>query len=619
MRLAECSDSPSPSHWQELSRIDPNLVLMYSVEEVPRSKSEEVSFSRRAREFVELHDQVETSVNLLNSLETFLSTFQTDLSAVSGQISDLQDRSKDIESRLKSRRKIEKPLSNLLTDLTIPPPLATVILDTRVDESWIPAIENFEHRLDVLRARTRVKAARDLGEVAEGLRIAAATKLRVFFMALLQPIRTSMTTNMQVIQTSVFLKYKPLYGFLHRQAPSVAQEIQKAYLSAARTYYETGFRRYMRSLGWIKARNTEKADTIVSATVTTDSSSEIDFARLEYARIEGPSVTLTYMADDKSYKEPVEALLRSALLVLMDNGTAEYAFVTAFFALEAGLTRTSLSKESSKTLFPQPSSSHEQVADDAASAPASEDGLTPKARQRSDSIYSTSGSRSPANLTKESQSSLNALWKQIMDPALEHTQNFVKASLEPLPSVIPLLTMIRLTEEVMVEIQKRDCPPLETFVFGLRLQMWPLFQKMMTEQVDALKKLAEGASAGYFRRAVETTDALVSTICKRYTTLFLSFVILTEQSEETMIFSNLIRLRQELTKLVETHTEKISDTRNKAKSRSILYEELLQGFSRGFRPAPAHPKAQTEIAYWKEKEEQARKSMGATQGTGSRR
>lgn len=46
----------------------------------------------------------QTSVNLLDSLESFLSTFQKDLSAVSGQIADLQDRSKDIYNRLKSRR-----------------------------------------------------------------------------------------------------------------------------------------------------------------------------------------------------------------------------------------------------------------------------------------------------------------------------------------------------------------------------------------------------------------------------------------------------------------------------------------------------------------------------------
>ena len=74
----------------------------------------------RAKDYVDLHDQVQvcyaiqliassltltqTSVSLLDNLETFLSTFQKDLAAVAGQISELQDRSKDIDNRLKSRK-----------------------------------------------------------------------------------------------------------------------------------------------------------------------------------------------------------------------------------------------------------------------------------------------------------------------------------------------------------------------------------------------------------------------------------------------------------------------------------------------------------------------------------
>jgi len=124
----------------------------------------------------------------LDSLESFLSTFQRDLSSVSGQISELQERSTDIDNRLKSRRvgsskvnqdanlilslqRIEKPLSNLLSELVIPPSLAITILDTNPGEPWIAAITDFEQRLDVLKARSRVRAARDLGDVAEGLRI----------------------------------------------------------------------------------------------------------------------------------------------------------------------------------------------------------------------------------------------------------------------------------------------------------------------------------------------------------------------------------------------------------------------------------------------------------------
>ncbi|KAJ7228512.1 vacuolar sorting protein [Mycena pura] len=561
----------------------------------------------RARDYLDLHNQVETSVNLLNSLESFLSTFQTDLSAVSGQISNLQDRSKDIENRLKSRRKIEKPLSSLISDITIPPQLATLILDSDVGESWIFPIEDFERRLDAAKGRSRVKAARDLGEVTEGLRIVAATKLRAFFFALFQPIRTNVTTNMQVVQTSVLLKYRPLFAFLQRQAPNVAHELQRSYIAAARVYYETGFRRYARSLGWIKSRTIEKPETIVPSERGADM--VVDPGRLEHAKIEGLGVTLAYMADDKAYKAPAEALARSLLLVFMDNATAEYSFVTMFFAVEP-LTapyEDDLDNGLQSALLSPNGPGWERRR---SSVVGSEHGGHGR-RNRATSVVSigASGTQLTA-VIKGEQASADAIWKQIMDPVLEYTQAFFGTVLEPPPSAVPLLTIIRLTEAVMGEIQKRACPPAESFIFGLRLKMWPVFQKVMSEQVDALKKLADGASAGYFSRAAATTDSVVSNICKRYVALFTSFVILTEQAEETMIFSNLLRLRQELAKLITRHTSQVSDPIAKATAQSAVYEDLLHGLTKGTHLA-AHPKSQQEIAYWANLEEEARRKIVA--------
>lgn len=160
-------------------------------------------------------------------------------------------------------------MSSLLSDLRISPSLAKTILDTDVGDSWLSIIPEFEHRLKTLNARKRVKAARDLAEVAEGLRIVVsyrfptwafllmyqiqtATKIRAFFLLIIQPIKANMSTNMQVLQTSILIKYRPLYEFLQSQAQDVAREIQRAYVAAARVYYETGFRRYTRILGWVK-------------------------------------------------------------------------------------------------------------------------------------------------------------------------------------------------------------------------------------------------------------------------------------------------------------------------------------------------------------------------------
>ncbi|KAL1747657.1 Sac2 family-domain-containing protein [Schizophyllum fasciatum] len=549
----------------------------------------------RAKDYVELHDQVQTSVNLLDSLESFLSTFQKDLSAVSGQISELQDRSKDIENRLKSRRRIEKPLSNLVSDIIVPPPLATLILDTQPGEPWIAAIEDFERRLVTARARTRVKAARDLGDVMEGLKIAAATKLRSFFLSMFHPIRSSVTTNMQVIQSSVLLKYKPLFAFLQRQVHDVANELQRAYVGSARVYYETGFRRYARSLGWVKARKLEKSELITS---DTNKEADLESSRLTYAKIDGPGVTLAYMADEKTFVEPLEALFRSLLLVFMDNATAEYTFISSFFINEPlQPTATDSSNLFSPTLL---SPTHEE-----ASFGGSE--LGEKRRTASVSSFNLTAP-SFATALKEDQAAADSIWKQVMDSVLEYVQTFVKGALEPTPPVVPLLTMIRLTEDVVAEVQKRGCPPVESYIFALRLQLWPAFQKAMSDHVDALKKVAEGASAGYFSRAAPITEDALTAISKRYVALFTSFVTLTEQEEEAMIFSNLLRLRQELSKLILRYSSKISDPVAMNTALSRVYDNLLRGLSGGTH-AIAHPKTQQEIAYWSNLEEDARRKI----------
>ena len=72
--------------------------------------------------------------------------------------------------------------------------------------------------------------------------------------------------------------------------------------------------------------------------------------------------------------------------------------------------------------------------------------------------------------------------------------------------------MIRLTENLVTEIQKRRCPPAENFVFGIRIQMWPVFQKAMHDHIESLKRMAEGTNQSYFSRASPITEATVSKV-----------------------------------------------------------------------------------------------------------
>ncbi|KAI6130398.1 vacuolar sorting protein [Pisolithus croceorrhizus] len=528
----------------------------------------------RAKDYVELHAQVQSSMNLLDSLESFLSSFQRDLSSVSGQISELQERSKDIDGRLKSRRRIEKPLSKLVSELTIPPALILTILDTEVGESWIPVIDDFEGRLDTLEVRARVKAARDLGDISEGASH-CSTKLRAFFLALLQPIKDS---------SSVYMKYRSLFSFLQRKAEPVAKEIQD-------------------SLGWLKVlRVTEKFEALVTLSVH-QGGSRLDHERLSYAKIDGPSVILAYMADDKTHKEPLEAILRSLFLVLMDNATAEYSFITTFFLFQPLAPVGDQENSSSAPLL----SPDHGVVDDGKSIADSE------ARTEVAGPNLSMGRNGLGRLMDTDKSARNELvnlWKKVFDPVLEYTKAFLVSVVEPPPPAIPLLTMVRLTEAVLAEVQKRQCSPLETFFFTMRLQLWPVFQKVMTEHCDSLKKVAEKPS-GYFAKTNPTTDVMISNICQSYTVMFQSFVLLTSEAEETMIFSNLFRLQQELDKLILRHTESVTDPIARATKRSAIYEILLQGLIKSSH-LTQHPKVQTELEHWSEKEQSARQTILST-------
>ena len=84
--------------------------------------------------------------------------------------------------------------------------------------------------------------------------------------------------------------------------------------------------------------------------------------------------------------------------------------------------------------------------------------------------------------------------------------------------------MIRLLENMLHEVQKRDCPPLETFTLGLRLTMWPIFQKEMNAHLESVKKLADGAgSAGFLSSKPSVRDATIQSVSVNSPFFFLPF------------------------------------------------------------------------------------------------
>jgi hypothetical protein len=80
---------------------------------------------------------------------------------------------------------------------------------------------------------------------------------------------------------------------------------------------------------------------------------------------------------------------------------------------------------------------------------------------------------------------------------------------------------------------------MEGICMGLKLSLWPIFQKDMDAQIESVKKLADTAVGGGFGSLLSkpVKDATVRQVSERYAEFFSFIVALSEDEEEGMIFT----------------------------------------------------------------------------------
>ncbi|KAJ1027526.1 hypothetical protein NDA18_003529 [Ustilago nuda] len=396
------------------SRTSSSIQSLHSSALASRTASEHAqdsSYLSLAPTFLSLHQQASSSKQLLDSLEGFLSTFQSDLSTLSTHISALQNTSHAIGSRLDATRDVEIRLASFLSEIALSPRIVDLFFETEPEsrpELWLKAVKQLEKVLEATSPSAtlslppgvaepvadvgEIQAVQQVRRVAEACKNIVASKLRSFLISPHAAIKASVTTNLQVLQNSVLLRHhKPFYAFLARQMPRVAIDVQRSYVQAARLYFETAFRRYVRSLvvlrkRWVEApsgggllltealpsnatlygaggiaalqngmSNLNKALSTTesglvpgrgSYTPTSKDASNLSDSetmsnldpwlfsanRLLYSKLDSPVATvLGYLADDSSFKASPENLFRSLSLVLIDNACSEFTFLVRFF------------------------------------------------------------------------------------------------------------------------------------------------------------------------------------------------------------------------------------------------------------------------------------------------
>lgn len=328
---------------QELHQLETQCIDVY------RAKKEEIKT---------LRDELESCDAVLAALQEMLLGFQADLGGLSGDIRNLQDKSRSLGIQLRNRRHAEGGLRDFLNHIVIAPNLVHAICRGPVNDKFLHCVQDLNRiHVDVHdtiprdwscgMAPSRTIAGREMQTHVHKLRLVAVSRIRDYFLAQMAMLRRPQT-NVRMIQLHGLLKYAELQDFLEEASPEIASEIYKVYIeSMSKTLYAL-FRTYQAQLLQLDATKAGATrqdviaidDAALRDALTSKAKKRVDSFTLGNRANEvlddataRPILAHVALAEEKSY--PYEILFRSIMLHLMDAVTNEYVFCRQFFKRDA--------------------------------------------------------------------------------------------------------------------------------------------------------------------------------------------------------------------------------------------------------------------------------------------
>ncbi|GJC88267.1 vacuolar protein sorting-associated protein 52 B [Colletotrichum liriopes] len=314
-------------------------------------KDETDSYRRQTAEesqFEDLHRAIAACDGVLSSVETNLTSFRNDLAAVSADIESLQSRSTALNVRLENRKAVEKAFGPVVEELSVSPHVVSKISEGHIDDTWVKMLAEVDKRATSYKknmaSQDESKAWADLGPLLEKLTMKAVERIRDFIVAQIKALR-SPHINAQIIQQQNFLKFKELYAFLHKHHSTLAEEISQAYMNTMRWYYANQFARYQKALEKLKLHILDKNDvlgheeptrraTVLSATKPAGPPHDAFNLgrRIDLLKTSNAAALSSYLAEEDQTTHYLEVPFRNFNLALIDNATAEYTFLAAYFS-----------------------------------------------------------------------------------------------------------------------------------------------------------------------------------------------------------------------------------------------------------------------------------------------
>ncbi|KAF2736773.1 Sac2 family protein [Polyplosphaeria fusca] len=476
-------------------------------------------YDKEKDKFEDLHKSILACDEVLKSVETYLTNFQSDLGAVSAEIESLQNRSVALNTKLENRKVVEKLLGPAVEDISISPAVVRKIAEGPIDEGFVRAIADLEKRSKTISTKVKessdLKAITDIKPLIDDLSNKAVERIRDYIVAQIKAIR-SPSINAQIIQQQAFLKFKELYAFLARHQPQLAQEIAQAYVYTMRWYYLNHFTRYRVALEKLKLHVLDKYDVLgedpstkrgpLLSNTRGPPSTHDAFAlgrRLDTLKSPSPNALTAYVAEEEKAAHYLEVPFRSFNLALIDNASFEYTFLTAYF--------------------------------------------------------------SPA----QNYHSLSRTFASIFEPTFALGQTLTKSLTESSTDTLGVLLCVRLNQHLAFELQRRKVPTVESYVNATNMLLWPRLQQILDLHISSLQRLtaalpSRSAPSALLSASASSTSTAPTPLSQKFANLLQGMLALSsEAGDDEPVSASVGRLRSEFEAYLTKLSKGVSDQRKR--------------------------------------------------------
>ncbi|KAG9321025.1 hypothetical protein KVV02_004986 [Mortierella alpina] len=461
----------------------------------------EDDYVHQSQAFVDLHGQIKSCDEILETMENLLSIFQTDLGNISTEIQTLQSKSVSMSIQLKNRMAVENHLNDLLEGILVTPQLIRKIYDGEVDDTWLAALADLNSKMYQAKARQgrHIRALKEVGPELERLRIKTVEKIREFLLAKIKSFRIP-NTNVQIMQHSVLLKYKELNQFVMERHSEVAAEIRQTYANTLRWYFSNQFENYATGLEKLQSVIGDKYEMLCAdesarkglfgTTKTLQQKTNVFAAgsRLDTLKNHDAGLILIHVANEKNLKYPYEALFRSFNLALIDNASSEYLFLVEYF-----------SKRS-----------------------------------------------------KPDIEGIKQVFTQIFEPTLKLGLANVKDYADSSFDAIGILLCLRINQQLAKELERRKIPMLDKYRDAIQMTLWPRFQIVVDMHIESVRKA---------KTKIKPKNVHPHWIARRYGEFAGSLLLLNDEQADVM--PRLALLRLETSSLFDIMSKTFPDTKSR--------------------------------------------------------